>query len=125
MDAIVQAGSGAADLEGIAYGREAQHPNELLVGVKAGTPAGEYLRRYWHPIALSSQATNRPRKVKLLGEELIIFRDGKGKVGLLYPRCMHRGTSLYYGRVEAEGIRCCYHGWLFDAEGNCLEQPCE
>jgi phenylpropionate dioxygenase-like ring-hydroxylating dioxygenase large terminal subunit len=63
--------------------------------------------------------------VKLLVEELIIFRDGKGQVGLLYPRCMHRGTSLYYGRVEAEGIRCCYHGWLFDVEGNCLEQPCE
>jgi phenylpropionate dioxygenase-like ring-hydroxylating dioxygenase large terminal subunit len=60
-----------------------------------------------------------------LGEELIIFRDKSGRVGLLYPRCMHRGTSLYYGRVNERGIRCCYHGWLFDVEGNCLEQPCE
>jgi phenylpropionate dioxygenase-like ring-hydroxylating dioxygenase large terminal subunit len=125
LDAPEKIKPGARDLSGVAYGRGSQHPDELLVGVKAGTPAGEWLRRYWQPIALSSKVTNRPRKVKLLGEELIIFRNGKGQVGLLYPRCMHRGTSLYYGRVEEQGIRCCYHGWLFDVEGNCLEQPCE
>jgi phenylpropionate dioxygenase-like ring-hydroxylating dioxygenase large terminal subunit len=63
--------------------------------------------------------------VKLLGEDLVLFRDTKGRPGLLYPRCMHRGTTLYYGKIEERGIRCCYHGWLFDVEGNCLEQPCE
>jgi nitrite reductase/ring-hydroxylating ferredoxin subunit len=60
-----------------------------------------------------------------LGEDLVLFRDKSGRPGLLYPRCMHRGTSLYYGKVEAQGIRCCYHGWLFDVQGHCLQQPCE
>ena len=55
----------------------------------------------------------------------ILFRDRKGRPGLLYPRCMHRGTTLYYGKVEDEGIRCCYHGWLFAVDGTCLDQPCE
>jgi phenylpropionate dioxygenase-like ring-hydroxylating dioxygenase large terminal subunit len=63
--------------------------------------------------------------VRVLGEDLVLFRDRKGRPGLLYPRCMHRGTTLYYGKVEDEGIRCCYHGWLFDVEGRCLDQPCE
>jgi phenylpropionate dioxygenase-like ring-hydroxylating dioxygenase large terminal subunit len=60
-----------------------------------------------------------------LGEDLILFRDGSGRAGLLHAPCCHRGTSLYYGKIEADGIRCCYHGWLFDIKGNCLEQPCE
>ena len=63
--------------------------------------------------------------MKILGEELILFRDGAGRPGLVYPRCCHRGTTLYYGKVEERGIRCCYHGWLFDVEGHCLEMPCE
>src|SRR5690606_29193268 len=58
-------------------------------------------------------------------EDLIVFRDRMGRPGLLYPRCMHRGTSLFWGKTEERGIRCCYHGWLFDVEGRCLEQPCE
>ncbi len=86
---------------------------------------GELMRRYWHPVGLSGDATATPRVVRILGEDLVLFRDGSGKAGLLYPRCMHRGTSLYYGRVEQRGIRCCYHGWLFDVAGHCLEQPCE
>jgi nitrite reductase/ring-hydroxylating ferredoxin subunit len=86
---------------------------------------GEYLRRFWHPVAIAQDVMAEPRKVRILGEDLIIFRDGKGRIGLLYPHCMHRGTSLFYGRVEAEGIRCCYHGWLFSVQGHCLEQPCE
>jgi phenylpropionate dioxygenase-like ring-hydroxylating dioxygenase large terminal subunit len=125
LDAAEKTKAGKRDLSGVAYGRAPQQSDKLLTQVGPGTPTGEYLRRYWHPIATSEQVTNRPRKVKLLGEELIIFRNGKGQVGLLYPRCMHRGTSLYYGRVEEVGIRCCYHGWLFDTQGNCLEQPCE
>ena len=86
---------------------------------------GELLRRYWHAVGLLSDADSTPRKVRILGEDLILFRDTEGRPGLLYPRCMHRGTSLYYGRVEDRGIRCCYHGWLFDVRGHCLEQPCE
>lgn len=111
--------------EGTAYGREAQSFNETLVRVGPGTPCGEYMRRFWQPVARSIEATARPRKVRVLGEDLILFRDGAGRAGLLYPRCMHRGTTLYFGHVEERGIRCCYHGWLFDVEGNCLEQPCE
>jgi phenylpropionate dioxygenase-like ring-hydroxylating dioxygenase large terminal subunit len=111
--------------DGSAYGRPPQHSNRLLTEVGPGTPCGELMRRYWQPIAVSGRVTDLPRKVRVLGEDLILFRDKKGRPGLVYPRCMHRGTSLFYGRVEEEGIRCCYHGWLFDVEGRCLEQPCE
>jgi phenylpropionate dioxygenase-like ring-hydroxylating dioxygenase large terminal subunit len=111
--------------DGNAYGRTAPYANPLLTQVGPGTPCGELLRRYWHPVAASTELGDRPRKVRVLGEDLVLFRDRKGRAGLLYPRCMHRGTTLYYGRVEAEGIRCCYHGWLFDVEGRCLDQPCE
>ena len=111
--------------DGCAYGRPPQHPNKLLTEVGAGTPLGELMRRYWHPVGLSAQLRDLPRKVRILGEDLILFRDRSGHAGLLYPRCMHRGTSLFYGRTEERGIRCCYHGWLFDVEGRCLDQPCE
>ena len=111
--------------KGSAYHHIPGHADEVLAGVSRGTPAGEWLRRYWHPIAISSEVTTRPQMVRLLGEDLVLFRDKSGRAGLLYPRCMHRGTSLYYGKVEEEGIRCCYHGWLFSVEGHCLQQPCE
>ena len=107
------------------YGRAPQRYNPVFTEAGPGTPCGEYLRRYWQPVAVSSEVGCRPRKVKILGEDLIVFRDGKGHPGLLHRRCAHRGTSLYYGRVEDQGIRCCYHGWLFDTEGRCLDQPCE
>ena len=115
----------SGDMGGRAYGRQVGQPDEVLTKVGPGTPMGEYLRRFWHPVALSSQAGDTPRKVKILGEALILFRDGQGRPGLLYSHCMHRGTSLYYGKVEKDGIRCCYHGWLFQVDGQCLEQPCE
>jgi phenylpropionate dioxygenase-like ring-hydroxylating dioxygenase large terminal subunit len=111
--------------DGRAYGRTPGRPDDTLTQVGPGTPMGEYLRRFWHPVAIAQDVMAEPRKVRILGEDLIIFRDGKGRIGLLYPHCMHRGTSLFYGRVEAEGIRCCYHGWLFSVQGHCLEQPCE
>lgn len=111
--------------QGTAYGRPRPTSDATLVEVGPGTPGGELLRRYWHPIGLSAEATSRPRKVRVLGEDLVLFRDGAGRPGLLYPRCCHRGTTLYYGKVEPDGIRCCYHGWLFDVEGRCLDQPCE
>lgn len=110
---------------GTAYGRPAPTHRKELAEVGPGTPMGELLRRYWHPIGLAADAGATPRKVRVLGEDLILFRDGQGRAGLVYPHCAHRGASLYYGKVEERGIRCCYHGWLFDVQGHCVEQPCE
>ncbi|HYP84383.1 Rieske 2Fe-2S domain-containing protein [Variovorax sp.] len=110
---------------GTAYGRKPGTHNPALTEVGPGTPMGELLRRYWHPIGLEADASDTPRKVRVLGEDLILFRDKGGRPGLVHPNCAHRGASLYYGRVEERGIRCCYHGWLFDVEGHCVEQPCE
>jgi len=111
--------------EGTAYGRKPGVINRDLTDTAAGTKMGNLLRRYWHPVGLAGDATDRPKAIRALGEDLILFRDKKGRPGLVYPRCAHRGTTLYYGKVEERGIRCCYHGWLFDVEGRCLEQPCE
>jgi phenylpropionate dioxygenase-like ring-hydroxylating dioxygenase large terminal subunit len=111
--------------QGTAYEIPPSTYKAALTEVRRGTPMGELLRRYWHPVGLWADASATPREVKALGKDLILFRDGAGKAGLLHSRCAHRGTTLYYGKVEERGIRCCYHGWLFDAEGHCLEQPCE
>ena len=116
--------SDAAQLKS-AYHHTPGHPDDVLAAVGKGTPCGEWLRRYWQPVGLSREVTTRPQMVRILGEELVLFRDKSGRAGLLYPRCMHRGTNLYYGKVEEQGIRCCYHGWLFSVEGHCLQQPCE
>src|SRR5919202_2239550 len=104
-----------------------EQENDLLTRVGPGTPAGEMLRRYWWPVGFTEHVAHkgRPLKVKLLGEEMVLFRDGSGAVGLLALHCSHRGTSLEFGRVEDRGIRCCYHGWLYDRRGKCLEQPAE
>jgi nitrite reductase/ring-hydroxylating ferredoxin subunit len=111
--------------QGTAYGRPAPTYFKELAEVGPGTPMGELLRRYWHPIGMISDATDKPKNVRVLGEDLILFRDKSGRTGLVYPHCAHRGTSLYYGKVDEQGIRCCYHGWHFDVQGNCLNQPCE
>ncbi len=108
-----------------AYDLEPHQHEVALTEVERRTPMGELLRRYWHPVGLIEDATETPRQVRALGEDLILFRDEHGQVGLVHERCAHRGSSLFYGKVEAEGIRCCYHGWLFSAQGECLEQPCE
>lgn len=110
---------------GTAYGLRLGAPLNDLAQVGPFTPYGEVLRRYWQPFARVEEATTTPIKMKILGEELILFRTRNGKAGLLHPRCVHRGASLYYGGVEEDGIRCCYHGWVFDTEGRCTEQPCE
>lgn len=99
--------------------------NDLLTRVGPGTPAGEMLRRYWHPIGFVRELKGRPRRKRLLGEDLVVFQDERGRLGLLGQRCPHRGTSLEYGYIEDGGLRCCYHGWLFDVTGACLEQPAE
>ena len=111
--------------DGTAYGREPGTSDDDLVRVGPGTPGGELLRRYWQPFARSDEATTTPRSVTILGEDLVVFRTKAGDPGLVYPRCCHRGTTLFFGRVEDAGIRCPYHGWMFDTEGRCLDQPCE
>ena len=101
--------------------------NELLTRVGSGTPAGEMLRRYWWPVGFSALVKEKssPTKIRLLGEDFVLFRDGGGRLGLVDLHCSHRGTSLEFGRVEDQGLRCCYHGWLYDVNGCCLEQPAE
>jgi 5,5'-dehydrodivanillate O-demethylase len=104
-----------------------EEENRKLTQVGPGTPGGELLRRYWHPIAGLHQLTDDAPTafVRLLGENLVLFRDKSGRVGLLADHCSHRGASLLYGRVEERGIACAYHGWLYDTEGHCLETPAE
>jgi len=101
--------------------------NEFLTRVGPGTPAGELLRRYWHPVAIAADLTpeNPTKFVRILGENLVLFVTPKGEPGLLHDRCSHRGASLSYGRVEERGLACAYHGWLYDPKGNCLETPAE
>jgi 5,5'-dehydrodivanillate O-demethylase oxygenase subunit len=101
--------------------------NERLTRVGPGTPAGELLRRYWHPVAIAADLTpdNPTKFVRILGEDLVLFVTPKGEAGLLHDRCAHRGVSLSYGRVEERGIACAYHGWLYDIQGNCLATPAE
>ena len=109
------------------YGRIAQRPQENaeLTHVEFGTPMGELMRRYWQPFCLSDELNDLPKAIRILGEDLVAFRDGQGRTGLVDRHCAHRGTSLEYGKIEENGIRCCFHGWLFDPEGRCLEQPAE
>ena len=125
MDDMSAAPTTRPKLEGTAYGRPQQHPNDTLTRVGPGAPCGEYMRRFWQPVLASQNVTTRPREIRILGEDLLVFRDGSGRPGLIYPRCMHRGTTLLYGHVEPDGIRCCYHGWKFAVDGTCLDQPCE
>ena len=102
--------------------------NELLCRVGPGTPMGEVFRRYWLPALLSYELLAHdcpPVRVKLLGEDLVAFRDSCGRVGLLAERCSHRRASLFYGRNEACGLRCIYHGWKYDTDGNILGTPAE
>jgi phthalate 4,5-dioxygenase len=101
--------------------------NDRLTRVGENTPAGDLLRRYWQPVALVEELQGpRPLKaVKLLGQDFILFRDEQGKYGMLERHCPHRGADLAYGRLEDGGVRCAFHGWLFDAEGRCLETPAE
>jgi phenylpropionate dioxygenase-like ring-hydroxylating dioxygenase large terminal subunit len=108
-----------------AYGLKIPEPDPELTRVGPGTSCGELMRRYWQPVCLSADLKDLPKPVRILGEDLIAFRDGQGRAGLLFFRCSHRGASLEYGRVEERGLRCCYHGWLYDVEGKILEMPLE
>ena len=101
--------------------------NELITRTGPESAAGAVLRRYWQPVALTEELEGeRPlRAVRLLGEDLVLYRDEDGRHGLLGRHCSHRGADLAYGRLEGGGLRCAFHGWLFDAAGTCLEQPAE
>ena len=101
--------------------------NDLITQTGPDTPCGNFMRRYWQPVALAEELPpeGRPVPVKLLGEDLVLFRDGTGKPGLLYRWCSHRGWDLSAGMTEDVGLRCIAHGWLYDREGHCLEQPLE
>ncbi|MGH7811856.1 MAG: Rieske 2Fe-2S domain-containing protein [Candidatus Binatia bacterium] len=102
--------------------------NELLTRVGPGSAMGNLMRRYWLPALLSQELPEpdcAPARVRLLGEDLVAFRDSNGRIGLLGERCAHRGTSLFFGRNEDCGLRCVYHGWKYDFEGNVVETPAE
>jgi nitrite reductase/ring-hydroxylating ferredoxin subunit len=103
--------------------RDRSKPDPELTSVGAGTPCGEYLRRYWHPVALAEDVGTAPLLIRVLGEALVLFRERGGRYGLVNRHCPHRQASMEYGTCEDRGIRCCYHGWLFDVDGTLLETP--
>lgn len=107
------------------YDQEDVDEDAELTHVGPKTPAGEYLRRFWHGIATSSELGDLPLLIRIMGEDLVLFRDKSARIGLLKKHCSHRRASLEYGRVEERGIRCCYHGWLYDVDGRLLEAPAE
>ncbi len=103
-----------------------QEQNDRLTRVVPGTPMGNLLRRYWHPVGTALELEKEPvQKVRLLGENLTLYRSERGEYGLVGDRCPHRCLSMEYGIPDERGLRCAYHGWLFDARGRCLEQPFE
>lgn len=103
-----------------------QEQNDTLTRVGPGSPMGDYLRRYWHPVAGVAEFDGRPtRPIRLFGEDLVLFKDLSGNFGLMQRHCPHRRADLAYGMVEEKGLRCSYHGWCFDSQGNCIEQPFE
>src|SRR3977135_102352 len=102
--------------------------NAFMTKVGAGEPMGELFRRFWLPLTLSEQMPepdSAPVRVRLLGEDLVAFRDSNGQVGLLQNNCPHRGASLFFGRNEEAGLRCVYHGWKFSTDGTCVDMPNE
>lgn len=103
-----------------------KQPDPELTEVGPGTPCGEYLRRYWMPIAMTNQVKDLPYRIRILGEDLVLFREKKeGKLGLVHLHCAHRNMSLEFGIIEEGGIRCSYHGWKYNLDGSILETPCE
>src|SRR5215475_5475478 len=105
--------------------RHVPPPDDEMTRVGPGTPCGEYLRRFWQPVAFARDLRETPLRVRIMGEDLVVFRDKSGRVGLLQLHCTHRGTSLEYGLISERGIRCCYHGWMYDVDGRILETPGE
>lgn len=106
------------------YNKPKDRPvDDELSRVGPGTPAGEYLRRFWHPIMMTARLTDKPMAIRILGEDLVLYRDLSGDIGLVHKHCSHRGMSLEYGIVATHGIRCAYHAWCFNHEGRILTRP--
>ncbi len=101
--------------------------DEEIARIGPGTPAGEYYRRFWHPVYITEELGELPEAIRILGEDLVLFRYGERReqIGLVHKHCIHRRASLEYGKCEAKGIRCCYHGWLYAPDGEILEMPAE
>ncbi len=99
--------------------------NKDIAHVGPGTPCGAWFRRFWLVVGTVGELYDIPQAVRVLGEDLVLFRDLEGRIGLIGQDCAHRGASLEYGDIEAAGIRCPYHGWLYDVSGRCLDQPSE
>ena len=102
--------------------------NDLLCRVGAGTPMGDLLRQYWVPTLPSyefPEPDTPPKRMTVMGENFVMFRDTEGRMGALSEACPHRGASMYFGRNEGCGLRCPYHGWKFDVNGTCLDVPTE
>lgn len=99
--------------------------DDELTKTGKGTPCGEYLRQHWQPICMVSEIGDKPHRIKVLGEDLILFRDLSGRLGLVHRNCLHRGASLEFGLITEDGIRCAYHGWHFAVDGSIVEAPAE
>ncbi|MBP2316176.1 Rieske 2Fe-2S domain-containing protein [Azospirillum soli] len=107
------------------FKRDVPAPDLELTSTNAGTPMGEYMRLFWQPVCLSQELTDVPKAIRIMGEDLVAFRDKSGAVGVLHRHCSHRGASLEYGVIAEHGIRCCYHGWHYAVDGSLLDAPCE
>ena len=107
------------------YRRDDASEDAELTHVGPGTPCGEYMRRFWQPVAMESELGARPLAVRILGEDLVLFRDLGGRIGLLHRHCSHRGASLEFAVPMARGISCCYHGWTYDIDGRVIDTPGE
>ncbi|MGE5058345.1 MAG: Rieske 2Fe-2S domain-containing protein [Betaproteobacteria bacterium] len=105
--------------------KTSKEENEILTRTGRGTPMGEFLRRYWWPIGISAHLKTRPTFIRVFGEDLVLFRDATGRVGVIGAYCAHRRANLCLGDIERDGVRCRYHGWLYDRSGEVVQIPGE
>ena len=105
--------------------RDKPQPDLEITSSNPGTPMGEYMRRFWQPVCLSEELKDVPKAIRIMGEDLVAFRDKSGDIGVMHRQCAHRGASLEYGIIAEHGIRCCYHGWHFSIDGSLMDAPCE
>ncbi len=112
-----------APLSGYFKNKAPKRPDPELTSVGPGTPCGEYFRRFWQPVAMLEELGDVPLRLRILGEDLVLFRDLSGKLGLLELHCTHRGASLEFGKIVENGIKCGYHGWHYGVDGSILDAP--
>jgi len=118
-----------APVKAAAYGgyhtRHVPQPDLEITSTNPGTPMGEYMRLFWQPVCLSIELGDLPKAIRIMGEDLVAFRDKSGNIGVMHRHCAHRGASLEYGIIDKSGIRCCYHGWHYACDGTLIDAPCE